>query len=325
MSGENTQILRHLLALNEIEYDVDLAKQSLTGMVSNDILPIVAYPDTMQKFKSLMSYVANNGVAYEVVGALTNTYLADGFCRDIVVKTTKLKGISQKENGAIIAECGCNLTKISRDLSDHGITGYEGLVGIPGTVGGAVVNNSGGFDSSMDKVVKRVLVLENGVERWFDKNEMGFENRSSILKKGKRHAVVLAAELDVSHKRAQGEIDVDLEKYAKFRKKWIDGRRKSLGSVFCAQSFSELVKRHKVRFAVKRFLSVFLRIFIKNPRLNVWLDFFFFGNAKMAKHCDSLNRFCWDEDTTEQDFMRYMEFMQDRAGGRLKLEIEIKK
>lgn len=325
MNDGKTIMLRQFLEINGIDYNVEVAKQSLTGMMSKEILPIVSYPNTLHKFKSLMSYLTENSFSYEVIGALTNTYLAEGFRRDILIKTTKMKGVKYGENEAVIAECGCNLTKLSREFSAQAIAGYEGLVGIPGTVGGAVVNNSGGFGSSMDKVVKRVLVLENGMECWINNNEMGYDTRSSALKRGERHAVVLAVELDISHKRLQYEIDKNLENFAKFRKRWIDGTRKSLGSVFCADSLSELVRRNRVKFTARRLLSAFLRIFIKHPRLNVWLDFFFLGDASMAKHCDSLNRFCWDADTTEKEFYEYISFMQSKADNKLKLEIQIKR
>lgn len=56
-----------------------------------------------------------------------------------------------------------------------------------------------------------------------------------------------------------------------------------------------------------------------------FLDFLFLGKPSLAKHCDSLNRFCWKKDTKEEDFMEYLNYMQKLAGNQLKLEIEIRK
>lgn len=320
---ENVKLVSFLRSY-DIEYRTNVEKQSLTGMKSNDILPIVAFPVTLQKFKELMLFVTKNNFSYEVVGALTNTYLADGFQRDILVKTTKLKGIHVGTD-SIVVESGYSLTKLSREISSRSVTGYEGLIGIPGTVGGAVVNNSGGFNSSMDKVVKRILVLERGKEHWITSNNMDYSTRNSALKCKNNQTIVLAVELDTSKKRPQSEIDKELDVFSHFRKQWIDGTRKSLGSVFCANSLSELMNRHKVKFIMKRSISALLRTVVKNPHLNVWLEFFFLGNPAMAKHCDSLNRFCWDKDTTENDFFKYIQFLQDKAGGKMKLEIQIKR
>ncbi len=325
MGNINTKALQAFLELSRIEYKVDVAKQALTGMLSDDIIPVVAYPDTLQKFEQLIFYANDNSLTFEVIGALTNTYLAEGFKRDILVKTIKMNKVFSSDAETVVAECGCSLTKLSRELSLKGISGYEGLVGIPGTVGGATVNNSGGFNCSMDKVVKRVLVLEHGQKLWKQNPEMGFGQRNSILKHDGNDVIVLAVELDISRKRPQNEIDNDLKRFSQFRKKWIDGKRKSLGSVFCASSLSNLANRHKWAFALKRILSALLRIVIKNPRLNVCLEFLFLGNLSMAKHCDSLNRFCWDSDTTEKDFYEYIHFMQSKAGNKMNLEIQIKR
>ena len=316
--------LLSFLECSHIEYETEVAKQKLTGMRSDDIIPIVAYPDSLQKFEQLVTYVNDKRLTCEIVGQLTNTYLAEGFNRNILIKTTKMNKVISSGNRLIVVESGYNLTKLARNLSLNGVTGYEGFVGIPGTVGGATVNNSGGFNCSMDKVIRRVLVFEHGQELWKSNHDMMFGQRSSILKQEGNNVVVLAVELDVSQKRKQTDIDKDLKGFAEFRKKWIDGKRKSLGSVFCAYSLSELKKRHKLAFTLKRIMFALLRPVVKNNHLNVWLDFFFLGNPSMAKHCDSINRFCWDSDTTEKDFQEYINFMQNKAGNKLKLEIQIK-
>ncbi len=45
----------------------------------------------------------------------------------------------------------------------------------------------------------------------------------------------------------------------------------------------------------------------------------------LSYNCEGLNRFVWDDDTTEEDFYHYINTMQRLAKNRLMLEIEIKK
>ena len=48
MNDGKTIMLRQFLEINGIDYNVEVAKQSLTGMMSKERLPIVSYPDTLR-------------------------------------------------------------------------------------------------------------------------------------------------------------------------------------------------------------------------------------------------------------------------------------
>ena len=45
------------------------------------------------------------------------------------------------------------------ELAQHGLAGVESLVGIPGTVGGGVVQNIGAYGHEICEVIERVKVL----------------------------------------------------------------------------------------------------------------------------------------------------------------------
>ena len=98
-----------------------------------------------------------------------------------------------------------------------------------------------------------------------------------------------------------------------------------MGSIFVSSSLTEIGKRHKIAIFTKKIINQPFKFFFHNTSINTFLDFLFLGKPSLAKHCDNLNRFCWQKNTKEDDFMKYLNYMQKLAGNQLKLEIEIRK
>lgn len=311
------------LIQNKITYKESVPKKQLTGINQEGIMPLVVYPDSEDKLILLVNEIRKRQISYDILGGITNTYLASSYYRDILIITTKMKNC-QINGDSMIAEAGCNLTKVSQILSRRGVSGYEGFIGIPGTIGAAAINNSGAFQSMMQDVVLKVKVInEKGETCYIDSSDMNYSPRNSRLK-GNTSIILLQVIFDISKRESQEVINGRINSYKKYRKAFIDGRRKSLGSIFVSSTIKELISSHKYAFILKRILNGIINMLIPIRKLNTWINFLFLGVPGLARHCDGLNRFAWDDDTTEADFYHYISTMQRLAKNRLELEIEIK-
>ena len=58
---------------------------------------------------------------------------------------------------------GASLMKVALKASRLGLTGMEFATGIPGTVGGALVNNAGAYKSDMGYIVESIVVVACGI------------------------------------------------------------------------------------------------------------------------------------------------------------------
>ena len=310
---------------NQIPYKEHIPLSEFTGMNQMGILPLIVYPKKIEQLKTIYLKIINSKLSFDILGGITNTYLSNNYQRDIIIVTTKLKGI-EKSDETIWVECGYSLTKIARKLSSEGITGYEGFIGIPGTIGAAAINNSGAFNSNISNVVKKVrLLTPQGHTIDLNNTELKYTTRNSVLKNNLEKGIVLCVELDITNKDTIENIQTKIKTVNTFRKSYIDGKHKSLGSIFVSSTLREIGKRHKLAIFTKRIINQPFKLFIHNNRFNTFLDFLFLGKPSLAKHCDSLNRFCWKKDTKEEDFMEYLNYLQKLAGNQLKLEIEIRK
>lgn len=317
--------MRFFLKNANIAYRENVRIGDITGMNQENILPFIVYPDSINSFILLIKELKKRSLSFEVLGGITNTYLCNSFYRDVLIITTKIKDIKYYEN-TIEVTCGYNLTRLAKELSSKGICGYEGFIGIPGTVGAAALNNSGAFNSNMSKVVKSVQVFNTETEiiENYNNNELKYDTRTSILK-GTKHLIILSIIFDTSSHDDIKAINKIIEKNSYYRKTVIDGKRKSLGSVFVSSTLKYLYYNHKIAFTFKKIFNLPLKLIFHNARINTFMDFLFLGKPQLAFHCDSLNRFTWTKKTTEQDFINYIKSMQTLANNKLKLEIEIKK
>lgn len=317
--------MKHFLEKSHIKYKENVCIHDLTGMNQNSILPIVSYPDSIASLLQLVNEIKKHNYSFEVLGGITNTYLCNSFYRDIVIITTKMKDLTYYD-GTIEVSCGYNLTKLSKELSNKGIGGYEGFIGIPGTVGAAAINNSGAFNSCMSKVVKFIKYLntETGDIESINNRELKYDTRTSVLK-GANNIIVLSVILDTSFHDDKNSINRKIEINSTYRKKNVDGKRKSLGSIFVSSSLKYLFDNHKIAFTLKKICNFPFKHVFHSTKINTYLDFLFLGNPNLAAHCDSLNRFTWSDRTTEKDFINYISYMQKLSNNKLILEIEIKK
>jgi len=322
----STMSLNKYLNENSFEFASNVDLKQLTG-VNGGTCSYFSKPKSFEQYLGLLKFSIRNKLSFEVVGNLTNTFFLQSYNPKLIISTIQVNEMTT-ENEYLLCSCGCNLTKVSRYCISNGISGYEGFIGIPGTIGAAAINNSGAFSSEMSKVVKYVEVLtsENHLKRLYPL-ELNYKTRSSILKNSALKAFVLRVALDISQKEEVSVLESKAEEIRKLRQNTIDGKRKSLGSVFVSTSLRVIFDQHKVQTLLKRICFAPFKLFFANrklQRINTFLDFLFLGIPKFIKHCDSLNRFCWEKDTTEKDFMDYISSMQKLANSQLKLEIDLK-
>ena len=129
-------------------------------------------------------------IAWTVVGLGSNLLVRDEGFNGLIIRLggdfTKVTvdGTRIRAGGAV------PVVSLCREAAKHGLTGIEGLVGIPGTVGGAVRMNAG-TDVEIGDVIDRVEVVVAGEKlQTFTRPEFAYR-RSSL----DRNAVVCAAEM----------------------------------------------------------------------------------------------------------------------------------
>jgi UDP-N-acetylmuramate dehydrogenase len=185
----------------------------------------------------MVALAGEHGVPVFVMGRGTNILVADAGVRGLVIEfqAGQVRWTTRDNETILWAEAGANLREIARASVARGLAGLEWAVGIPGSVGGAVVGNAGAFGGYMSDVVRRLTVLNADGVRGMSAAEAGFGYRTSRFKAGDarvagRKEIILAAEMAL-HPESADALEERVVKYTR-RREERQPAEPSAGSVF---------------------------------------------------------------------------------------------
>ena len=143
-------------------------------------------------------------IPYFILGGGSNILVADSGVKGLVI-LNRARNVHFRSTGfgvVCTVESGMNLSSLARQCISKGLAGLEWAIGVPGTVGGAVVGNSGAHGSDMHHTLLAATIWEPGRGvQIYSVEEMAYTYRDSILKQeqGKTisRRVVLSAELEL--------------------------------------------------------------------------------------------------------------------------------
>jgi UDP-N-acetylmuramate dehydrogenase len=116
--------------------------------------------DTLADLRETLRVAEEEALDHVVVGKGSNLLVGDGGFRGVVVTLGREFKSHRVDGDRIKAGAACILAYVVRDAFAHGLEGLEFAVGIPGTVGGALVMNAGTREQWMQRVVESVTVLD---------------------------------------------------------------------------------------------------------------------------------------------------------------------
>lgn len=170
-------------------------------------------PYNIDSLKELLIYIKNNTLKYIIIGNGTNIILPDSDYDGVTILLSKLNEIKINEN-TVNAFCGVSLTYFVNELVKNNLGGLESLSGIPGTLGGAIVNNAGCYGQTIGDKLNSVTYLENGEIKTINKEECNFSYRDSIFKKNKNF-IILSAKFILDYKNKEEMLNIIKENMIK--------------------------------------------------------------------------------------------------------------
>ncbi|OIO61252.1 MAG: UDP-N-acetylenolpyruvoylglucosamine reductase [Alphaproteobacteria bacterium CG_4_10_14_0_2_um_filter_63_37] len=117
-----------------------------------------------------------------VIGRGSNILVRDGGVAGTVLSTKQWKGLTVQADGRVRAEAGVAVASLSRAALDKGLTGIEFLVGIPGSVGGAIRMNAGAHGGEIGPLVTEVVTCDrHGKRKVWRGDEIQWRYRHSSI------------------------------------------------------------------------------------------------------------------------------------------------
>ncbi len=121
------------------------------------------------------------GLTTTIIGSGSNILPSDRGVPGLVILNQATR-IAVAKTGEVLADSGCAFQELFLKTAQAGLKGLEYAVGIPGTLGGALVSNAGAYRSSVSEFLKEIEVVFEGERRWEGPAFMKFSYRDSILR-----------------------------------------------------------------------------------------------------------------------------------------------
>jgi UDP-N-acetylmuramate--L-alanine ligase/UDP-N-acetylenolpyruvoylglucosamine reductase len=192
--------------------------------------------NTPEELMSAVEIARRHGCPVLLVGNGANLLVSDQGVRGLVVQN-RCQGLVFELEGEprAVAQSGISLATIARHAARHGLSGLEWAVSVPGTLGGAVVNNAGAHGGSMaDSLIHAELLTPEGDRIWQPVEWFDYSYRASRLKAQPPGApagyIVLQAELRFC-RQPRAEIERRMAQFNARRKATQPGGA-TIGSMF---------------------------------------------------------------------------------------------
>jgi UDP-N-acetylmuramate dehydrogenase len=118
-----------------------------------------------------------------ILGVGSNLIIRDGGIRGVVIKLGRYFNNLSVNNNILTVGASTLDFNVAHFLVEQELTGLEFLVGVPGSIGGAIAMNAGAYGSEIAEHIQSIegVNINTGEIRQFNKTEMGFIYRGNSL------------------------------------------------------------------------------------------------------------------------------------------------
>lgn len=321
---ENEELIKYLISAG-VEYMINVDLKRKTWIHRGGIAGIYISPRNSKELEDVVSFMYKRNISFQLVGHTSNLYILNGCDIPVVVSTVKCNNY-HVDDGLLYCEAGVGVIALAKQMIKYGVRGFEYLTGLPGTIGGALVNNSSCKENSISELlISAKVILKDGSIKIFSPEDFEFEFRCSILKKKNIEGTILSAIL----KASPGNVDF-MQSIAdandKDREERLEGYAKNLG---CTVNRCFINGEMSLWLRIALFFNDFIiRFFIrsKEKRREQRKKFIctITGYKSIIPYISSKNPiiFSWIDEGADVVFPLYLEFMK-KVYKTDKIEIEV--
>ncbi|SMC20957.1 UDP-N-acetylmuramate dehydrogenase [Desulfacinum hydrothermale DSM 13146] len=157
---------RHMLEdLKDIALSWDVPLERFNTFRLKGKVRCLAVPETVEALERLLDRLHRRAVPWVVLGRGSNVVIPSGTWERVLIVLDRCAGSlwwerADRDRIRVGAGAGLRLSRLLGVCARHGWSGLEGLVGIPATVGGAVVMNAGTPQGALADVLEEVRYLD---------------------------------------------------------------------------------------------------------------------------------------------------------------------
>jgi UDP-N-acetylmuramate dehydrogenase len=156
----------------------------LTSLRVGGAIDWVLSPETETQAAAVVHEMDQAEIGWRALGSGSNILADDGDHHYVVLSLKELKGELGFDEEYVSVPAGYSLPRLCVDVARRGLSGIEGLGGIPGTVGGALWMNAGAYGHEIGTVTETVRVARDGKVVEIPGSEVQWNYRHTSFKEG---------------------------------------------------------------------------------------------------------------------------------------------
>src|SRR5579872_2596722 len=163
MRISDTNLIAAIEALG-IEYRPGVSlgpKTSLEIGGTSDLLVIRKH----ESLPELIHLLKQADVPHRFLGGGSNVLLPDGELPWVILQLARQDPDVRFEGTSVFVDCAADLGRTVTTCAKHDLGGMEGLIGVPGSIGGALRMNAGAYGTQIGTFVREVRVYRAGIGR----------------------------------------------------------------------------------------------------------------------------------------------------------------
>jgi len=195
-----------------IEVRENFDAKNLTSFKVSGLIERAYFPKNVDELIEVLKTVESP----IILGNCSNVLLSSGGIKGDVIFTQKCNAI-KVDGKKVYAECGLKGPMASNEVLKHSLSGFEFMIGFPGSIGGEVYMNASAKEQAISDHLTNAKVFDLDTKEvlTLSKEELEFGYRSSICQR--KNYVVLSAEFELEEK-PQEEIKERMDFNLTFRK-----------------------------------------------------------------------------------------------------------
>lgn len=331
------EITRCFLETNNIYYEDDYRIKYDTYFKTGGKVKIFITPQSCDKFKQIVIFLQSNKIKYKIIGFTSNIILFDEIEYSVIISVKNLTLLEISDN-VVEVEAGYSLQDFVRVVAIlNSSEGYEGLEGIPASIGGAIFMNAGAYGYTIsNNLISVECIDKNNKVIFLEKSDCHFGPRNSIFRKSGNY-VILKAKFGL-RKGNRDLIAKNIEKFHIARHLYQDFVYPNLGSIISVtdDAYKSIFNGNLfyttiywiLKYALKNPLSKFL---MRKRPSNIIFNKLFLEYLKREKNIHlkhtlshkSANILINDGCVSTKEVVDYIFLLSDLIGNRFHLENEI--
>jgi len=160
--AERDRVVEEIAARLGVRAERGKCFAELTSLRVGGAIDWVITPQAEEQAAAIVYELDKAGIGWRPLGSGSNVLADDADHHYVVLNLSNMKGEVHIDGELVSISAGYSLPRLCIDVARAGLSGIEGLGGIPGTVGGALWMNAGAYGHEIGTVTEKVRVAREG-------------------------------------------------------------------------------------------------------------------------------------------------------------------